>query len=366
MRTGRTLDRIFLWIVLILSFGGLFIFSSAALGVLAEDIQSFLIIIVKQLFLGLILGLLAMFIVLNINYKNWQKYAFYIFVISVVVSLLVFIPGIGIENLGAKRWIDLGFMTFQPAEFLKLGFIIYFASWLSRQKDRLGDFRKTFLPAIAIMAVPTLILIAQPDHGTLLSILATAVAMYLIAGGKWTHFILIILIGLLAFATTIYFKPYAITRIQTFLDPFADPLGAGYQIRQALIAVGSGGIFGRGFGQSVQKFGFLPETVGDSIFAVFAEEFGLLGTSLIILLFLAFTLRGFRIVKRAPDNFSGLMVLGIVILIASQSFINMGAMLGIVPLTGIPLIFISHGGTALFMALIEVGIVLNVSKRAQT
>ena len=365
MRSSKPLDKVFLSIVLILSFAGLFIFSSAALGVLAEDIQSFIFIVLKQLVFGLTLGLIAMYIVSNINYKNWQRYSLYIFIASAVTSLLVFAPGIGIESLGARRWVNLGFMTFQPAEFLKLGFIIYFAAWLSSKKDHLDSLKEIALPAIAIIAVPMAILIAQPDHGTLLSIMCAAIAMYLVAGGKIKNFLLIILLGFVALAITIYFKPYALTRIETFLDPFADPLGAGYQIRQALIAIGSGGVSGRGFGQSIQKFGFLPETAGDSIFAVFSEEFGFLGASAIVLLFLALALRGFRIVRRAPDNFSRLMVLGIVILIASQSFINMGAMLGIIPLTGVPLIFISHGGTALLFALIEVGIVLNVSRWAQ-
>lgn len=360
----RPLDKVFLSTVLILSFSGLFIFASAALGVLAEDIESFLYIIFKQLFFGLLLGLIAMFIVSNINYKHWQRFSIHIFVISIIASLLVFLPGIGIKSLGAKRWIDIGIATFQPAEFLKLGFIIYFASWLSSKKDGLDNL-KTALPVIFIIAIPTAILLAQPDHGTLLSILSAAFAMYLVAGGRWSHFFLIIILGVITLGITIYFKPYALTRIETFLDPFSDPLGAGYQIRQALIAIGSGGVFGRGFGQSIQKFGFLPETVGDSIFAVFSEEFGFWGSSAIVLIFLALTLRGFRIVKRSPDNFSRLMVLGIVILIASQSFINIGAMLGIIPLTGVPLIFISHGGTALLFALIEVGIVLNVSRWVQ-
>ncbi len=365
MRSSKPLDKVFLSIVLILSFAGLFIFSSSALGVLAEDIQSFLFIILKQLVFGLALGLVAMYIVSNINFKNWQKYSLYIFIASAVTSLLVFVPGTGIESLGARRWINLGFMTFQPGEFLKLGFVIYFAAWLSSKKDHLDSLKEIALPAIAIIAVPMIILMAQPDRGTLLSIMCAAVAMYLVAGGKIKHFLLITLLGIMALMVTIYFEPYALTRIKTFLDPLADPLGSGYQIRQALIAVGSGGISGRGFGQSIQKFGFLPETVGDSIFAVFSEEFGFIGATSIILLFLALTLRGFRIVGRAPDNFSRLMVLGIVILIASQSFINIGAMLGIIPLTGVPLIFVSHGGTALLFALIEVGIVLNVSRWAQ-
>ena len=359
---SQNYDKLFFIIVLILVFGGMFIFSSAALGIIEEGLSSYLALIGKQIIIGLSLGLISLNIISQVNYKFWQARATPIFVFSILLTLLVFVPKFSTVTLGARRWVDLGFITFQPSEFLKLGFVIYFASWLAAKKDSITKFNSGFLPAMFIMAVPTVIMLLQPDHGTLLSILLAGLAMFFIAGGKLKHLLLLVLVVLFSFSVLIYNKPYAMARITTFLDPSSAPLGAGYQIRQALIAVGSGRSFGRGFGQSIQKFTFLPEPLGDAIYAVAAEEFGFVGSVIIVMLFLAFSLRGFRIGSRAPDQFSRLLAIGIVILISSQSFINIGAMLGILPLTGVPLLFISHGGTALLLALAEVGLVLNISK----
>jgi cell division protein FtsW len=361
MRT-RTYDKFFFGIVLILVFVGLFIFTSASLGIFEEGVSNYLSVVVKQIVLGLMLGMTAMYGMSLVYYKEWQKYAGHIFLASIALTLLVFVPKIGVNTLGASRWLNLGFISFQPSEFLKLGFVIYFASWLASKKDAVTRFKDGFLPAMLILAIPAIILLKQPDMGTLLCILLAGISMFFVAGGRWKHLALLALSAVVGLVIIVSVRPYAMARITTFIDPQSDPLGAGYQIRQALIAVGSGQIFGRGFGQSIQKFNFLPEPLGDAIFAVAAEEFGFVGSTLIVLLFLAFTLRGLRISARAPDQFSRLLSLGIVILISSQSFINIGAMLGILPLTGVPLLFISHGGTALLFSLIEVGLILNISK----
>ncbi|MBI3633058.1 MAG: cell division protein FtsW [Candidatus Vogelbacteria bacterium] len=363
---GKSYDRLFFTIVVILVFSGIFIFSSAAQGMIEEGITSYLFILFKQFFLGLLLGSLALFVISKIYYKNWLRYSTHIFVFSVILTLLVFIPKLGLNALGAKRWIDIGFISFQPSEFLKLGFVIYFASWLSYKKDKIQSFRNGFLPAMLILAIPSIILLSQPDTGTLLCILIAGVAMFFVAGGRISHLSLLLFVAILGIGIVILTKPYAMARISTFLNPQADPLGAGYQVRQALIAIGSGQITGRGFGQSIQKFNYLPEPLGDAIFAVYAEEFGFIGCIIIVLLYLAFTLRGLRLSCRSPDQFSRLLALGIVILISAQSFINIGAMLSILPLTGVPLLFISHGGTALLFALAEVGLLLNISKFSNT
>ncbi len=355
-------DKLFFSIVFILVFGGLFIFSSAALGIFEEGIDNYLSIVLKQILAGLILGMAALHLMSRIYYKNWQRWAAPIFLFSIVITLLVFIPKLGVTTLGARRWLNLGVISFQPAEFLKFGFVIYFASWLASKKEAITRFKAGFMPGILIMAIPAVILLSQPDTGTLLSILLAGLSMFFMASGKWQHILLIIFLALIGLGIVISVRPYAMARIATFIDPQGDPLGAGYQISQALIAVGSGGLTGRGFGQSIQKFNFLPEPLGDSIFAVAAEEFGFLGSTLIILLFLGFTLRGFRISTGAPDQFSRLLVVGIVILISSQSFINIAAILGVLPLTGVPLLFVSHGGTALLFSLVEVGLILNISK----
>ncbi len=359
---SRNYDKLFFAIVSILVIGGIFIFSSASLGIFQESVSSYVSTIMKQIVLGLILGMASMYLMSGFYYKNLQKYAHLFFLGSIFLTLLVFVPKLGITTLGARRWVGLGSLSFQPSEFLKLGFVIYFAHWLSSKREAVTRFKEGFLPAMLIMVIPTLILLSQPDTGTLLCILIAGLSMFFVAGGRLKHLLLLVLVGILGLLIMIHIKPYAMARITTFMDPASDPLGAGYQIRQALIAVGSGRFIGRGFGQSIQKFNFLPEPLGDAIFAVAAEEFGFIGSVLIVLLFLAFTLRGLRISARSPDQFSRLLSLGIVILISSQSFINIGAMLGVLPLTGVPLLFVSHGGTALLFALIEVGIVLNISK----
>jgi len=196
----------------------------------------------------------------------------------------------------------------------------------------------------------------------LLVIAAAGLAMFVASGGRWRDVFVAAVIGAGIISIVAFTRPYVMDRILTFIDPGRDPLGAGYQIQQSLIAIGSGQLTGRGFGQSIQKFNFLPEPVGDSIFAVAAEEFGFLGTILVLFLFCFFATRGLKIARQAPTQFSRLLVVGIVILIMVQAFINMGAMLGLLPISGIPLPFISHGGTALLFTLASVGIIINISR----
>lgn len=362
----RKSDRIFLGIVVFLVFLGFLVFTSASLGLLAKGNVSFSSVAFKQLFFGIFLGSIALVVASNIHYRFWKKYSFYIFFSSVILSLLVFVPGVGIEHGGANRWIDLGFVSMQPAEFLKLGFVIYFAAMLSAAKNKIGTLKYGVLPGAVILVLVAAVLLSQPDTGTFLVIGITAFVMFIAAGGRWKHVGGASLFSIVGLAVLAMARPYIKERILTFLDPSRDALGAGYQIQQSLIAIGSGELTGRGFGQSIQKFSFLPEPIGDSVFAVAAEEFGFLGGVVIILAFLSLAFRGIYIAQKSPDTFSGLLVLGIVILIVSQSFINIASMLGVIPLTGLPLLFISKGGTALFMTLFSIGIILNVSKYKRT
>jgi len=223
-------------------------------------------------------------------------------------------------------------------------------------------FSRVFPLILGVMVVPTVILIAEPDTGTLAVTFSAVIAMFLAAGMKFRHLLVMIAVAMLALGTLAMFQPYVKERVLTFFDPSRDPQGSGYQIQKSFLAVGSGGIMGRGFGQSIQKYGSLPEPTGDSIFAVVGEEFGFVGGTLIIILFLLFGIRGIQIARLAPDAFSGLLAVGIVILIISQSFANIASTLGVVPFTGVPLVFVSHGGTALIAALLEIGILLNISK----
>lgn len=358
----KKIDKIFLLSFLLLLVTGLIVFVSASMGIYARDTAKFTSIIFSQMFFGLFLGLVACFITSKISYRYLKRFSFYIFILSVLMTLLVFVPGIGVSHGGASRWIYIGTLSFQPLEFLKIGFIIYFAAWISGVKDQIKTFRYGLLPFIILMSILGGILLKQPDTDSFIIIFITGLAMYLVGGAKWRHIFLIIAMAIVCLVGLFMMRPYLLNRLSTFLDPGANSLTSGYQIQQSLIAVGSGQLFGRGLGQSVQKFKFLPESVGDSIFPIAAEEFGFIGSLIIILFFIFFASRGLKIAGQAPDQFGGLLVLGIVILITIQSFINIASMIGVIPLSGSPLIFFSQGGTALMFALLEIGIILNVSK----
>jgi len=281
------------------------------------------------------------------------------------VTLLVFVPGLGQSHGGATRWLSVFGLSFQPSELLKIGFIIFLSAWLSDAKDKVKTFKYGFLPLLILFVITGAILLSQKDTDTLAIVVFSGLAVFLASGGQWKHVFISILIGVMSLTTIALTRPYVMNRITTFMNPSANALGSGYQIQQSLIAIGSGGLTGRGFGQSIQKFNFLPEPIGDSIFAVAGEEFGFLGATTIILIFVFFAFRGLKIAVNVPDSFGRLMVVGIVILVVSQAFVNIGAMVGVLPLSGITLPFFSHGGTALFMTLAEIGIILNISKSSK-
>lgn len=355
-------DKIFLSIVGILFVFGFFVFLSASLGLLAREGEIFSKVALKQLFFGLVLGLPALYIGMRVPYEKWKKLALPLFIVSMLLTLGTFLPHIGYATNGSHRWINFFGFSFQPTELLKVGLVLYLSLWFANVKQKASEFRFGTLPLLAILALPAILLALQPDNDSILILIASGVAIYLVAGGRWRDLGIMFLGLLVAVSIVVATRPYVRGRIMTFLDPSRDPLGSSYQVRQALLAVGSGQVLGRGFGQSVQKFNYLPEAVSDSIFAVAAEEFGFLGSVVILFLYLAFTLRGFWLAARASDPFGRYLTTGLVIVIAAQSFMNIGAMLGIIPLSGQPLIFFSQGGTALVFALFEVGIVLNISR----
>ena len=358
------IDKAYLILVLVLAFGGFFIFSSASLGLLASTGPSTRSVAINQ-GLGLVIGLAAFYLFSKINYKLFRKYAFFIFIAAIVINLALFIPHLTLYYNGASRWIEIGPVTFQPSEFLKIAFIIYFAAWLAHKKGKVSEFKSGLVPFLVLMAVTGALLLSQRDTDTFAIVFATGLGMLVIAGGKLRHIGLAILAIVVVIGLVALVRPYARERIMTYIDPSSDPQGAGYQLQQSLIAVGSGGLFGRGYGQSIQKFGYLPEPVGDSIYAVAAEEFGFVGASALVILFVLFSIKCLRIAARAPDAFGGLLVSGIAILVISESFMNMSAIVGLIPLSGIPLLFVSHGGTALIIALSASGIVANVSRYAK-
>jgi len=354
-------DRMFFMLVLAIVLAGLAIFSSASLGLLARETSSVSRNILLQAGLGFGLGFLALMLARATPLAWIKRSAPYLYAATLLFTALVFIPGVGFHSGGATRWISLGFTTVQPAEFLKIGLVIVLAWWLAPRARQLADPKKGIIPFTIILTLPSILLLAQPNTSTTLLFLATGAVMYFAAGAPGRDFGILALIALIALGTLLFVRPYVLERVKTFIDPSANALTSGYQIQQSLIAIGSGGLLGRGFGQSVEKFNYLPEPDGDSVFAVFAEETGFIGAVILLALFVALAARGIVIAGHSPDLFGGLLALGFSFIIILQAFINIGAMLGVIPLTGLPLPFISHGGTALMATLVMCGLILNVA-----
>ncbi len=358
----KKIDKTFFFSFLILIVAGFFIFSSASLGLLAKNESRFTSIAFNQIFFGLFLGTITCIITTHIPVKFWKKFSLLIFVLTSILALLVFVPGIGWSHGGATRWVTILGVHFQPSELLKIGYVFYLAAVLSKYKNKISEFKYGLLPFLILTGIVALLILTEPDNDTFFMTALAGFCMYFVSGARFKHIAILGCIGIVGIITIVIVRPYVLSRIMTFIHPAQNALTSGYQIQQSLIAIGSGGIFGKGFGQSSQKFNFLPEPVGDSIFAVASEEFGLIGSVIIILAFVFFALRGLKIASRVNDDFSRLVVIGIVILIIVGSFLNIAAMLAIIPLTGTPLIFVSQGGTALFIAMAEVGIILSISK----
>lgn len=314
-----------------------------------------------QIFFSLPIGIILGFIAFKIPLSYFKRFAWQSILINLALMILVFIPSIGITSGGAPRWLNLRFASFQPSELLKLIFIIYVSTWLAHKIEKKVFNKITIIPFIAILGVVASILILQSDASTLGVIAFLALVMYFSTNTPFWHTALmssIVLAGMLLFIKT---TPFRMNRVLILLGIKDDPMGIGYQVKQALIAIGSGGILGVGIGMSKQ-INFLPETMSDSIFAVYAEETGFVGSLILIFLFIFLLWRAFIIAKNSPDKFSQIFAIGIGSWICLQAFINIGSMLDIFPLTGIPLPFISYGGSHLIAELIGIGILLNISK----
>lgn len=363
--SDKKVDMVFLVLVLLILIFGLIILSSAGVVLAKTRFGDEYYFFKRQFFQGVLPGLFFLYVASQIHFSFWKKIALPFFVLSLFFLILVFIPGVGIHLQGASRWVNLGFFSFQPTEMMKLSLIIYLAVWISNRKEKIREFKEGLVPFVVIFSLVAFLVIKQPDIGTLGSITFFSMAMFFLSGSSLKHLALIIFIGLLGIFILIKIEPYRMNRLLTFLNPQHDILGVGYQINQARLAIGAGGVWGLGLGYSRQKFNYLPEPVGDSIFALVSEETGLVGSSVLILLFLLLALRGYKIARLAPDSFSGLLVAGIVSWIIFQALINIMAIVGLIPLTGVPLPFISYGSTSLVFLLIGTGIVLNVSKYGQ-
>jgi cell division protein FtsW len=358
-------DKKLLTTVVILLIFGLIMISSAGVIYSETRFADEYYFFKHQLFYGVIPGAFVLFLFQKIDYHVWRKFAVPMFLASIIFLVLVFVPGVGSRIYGASRWIKLGPFSFQPSEMAKLSIIIYLAAWLeSRGTQRIKDFFEGLLPFLGIMGLISFLIMKQPDTGTLGVIILTSFAIFFVSGARVKHLVSMGLMGLFALWVLVKIEPYRFNRILVFLDPSSDPQGIGYQVNQALLAVGSGGIFGVGLGHSRQKFNYLPEPVGDSIFAVLGEELGFVGGFALVFLFVFLAQRGLKIAKNAPDEFGKLVATGIIAWITMQAFINISANIGLIPLTGIPLPFISYGGTSLLFLMAAIGILLNISKHS--
>lgn len=308
------------------------------------------------------IGLLGAIITYRIDYSRWRRWAVPLLFVTILLLLLVFFPGIGSFFLGARRWINLGFTTIQPSEIAKLVFILYLAVWLEKRSGALRDLQAGFVPFIITVATIGGLILAEPDLGTTIVLILVSLAMYFVAGAPWRHLLTIGSAGIAIILVLIKIAPYRAQRFTVFLNPDLDPQGIGYHINQALLAIGSGGWFGVGLGHSRQKFNYLPEPAGDSIFAVTAEELGFFFVTIFIAAWCFLVYRGFHIARNAPDQFSSLIAAGITAWLGFQAFLNIGALSGLLPLTGIPLPLMSHGGTAMIVNLTGIGILLNISR----
>lgn len=353
-------DFVYISLAAILVLFGLVMISSSSVVQSTQIYDQNYAFVMRQL-IALGLGGVAAIILSRIPYERWRKWAPPFFMFCLFLLLLLFIPGIGKETKGAVRWINLGLFQLQPSELLKLGSIIYFSAWFERRQHLMKQFGTMISYGMILLPIVGL-MIVQRDLGTLLVILLTLGLLYFAAGASYKHIALGIGVGIALVAMLIAVEPYRLKRLATFRDAGADTLGAGYHINQANLAIGSGGWWGRGFGKSLQKYLYLPEPQTDSIFAITVEELGFVRSLVVLLLIGVFAYRGFQIASRAPDQFSRLLVFGLTTMLLVQAIINISAILGLIPLTGVPLPFISYGGTSLISCLIAVGIVANISR----
>ncbi len=349
---------IVLSVVVLTIFGLLMIFESSNVSAFRDfgDKYHF----VKDQITWGILGFIGIIIAYTIDYHKYYKLTVPMMLITILLLLLVFVPGIGVKALGARRWIGIGGISLQPAELAKLSLAIYLSAWFStKEKGR-------FLPFLLLVGLVTGLVILEPDLGTSIIILSLSAIVYFSSGASLLHFLLLIPAAAASIIVLAVTSPYRLKRLTTFLNPENDPLGASYHIRQILISLGSGGLFGLGLGGSRQKYEFLPEATTDSIFAIIGEEFGFLGSLILLFIYIYLLYKIFKIIKRAPDRFGFLLGCGILGMLAMQIIINLGSMTALFPLTGVPLPFISYGGSNLIISLISVGILLNIGKQKVT
>lgn len=347
----------------LLSVGLIMVYSASAVWADYKFNDSFYF--AKRQLLFAFVGIIAMYFMMSVDYWTWKKYGKIILIFCFILLILVLIPGIGNVRNGSRSWIGVGAFSIQPSEFMKLAMIVFLAKYLSDNQRLITSFRRGLLPILSLVFLAFGLIMLQPDLGTGVVMVGTCVVIIFVAGARIQHFIGLGMIGLIGFVGLIVSAPYRMQRIISFLDPWSDPQGSGFQIIQSLYAIGPGGLFGLGLGQSRQKFFYLPEPQTDFIFAILAEELGFIGGSFVILLFALLLWRGIRVALGAPDLFGSFLAIGIIAMIAIQVMINIGVVIGLMPVTGITLPFLSYGGSSLTLMLMAVGVLLNVSRHSR-
>ena len=353
-------SKILLTAVVIISlFGTLMIYSSSY--VWAEykfnDPYKYL----KSQSIFLILGYIVMFIVSKFPYQNYKKLSNIIFFICLGMLALVLIPGIGTVRNGSRSWFGIGGLGVQPSEFTKLGLIIFTSKYLENNNKDLKDIKKGVLPILGVLFLVFALIMLEPDFGTGIVIVMTIIVLLFVSGVKMNFFIKLGVLGLLGVVVLVIIAPYRMERIISFINPWSDPLGSGFQIIQSLYAIGPGGLLGLGFGNSRQKQFYLPEPQTDFIFSIISEEFGFLGVIIVATLFITIIYSGFKIAMNCEDKFGKYLAFGITFGLAFQTMLNLMVVVGLIPVTGVTLPFLSYGGSSLLISLTSMGILLNIS-----
>jgi len=349
-------------IALLISVGITMIYSSSCVYALKELGQANYFL--KRHLLFLAIGLVLTLMIMVMDYRDLQRWAKPLMLFSLFLLVLVLIPQVGKASFGARRWFKIGPFNFQPSEFTKMAVLIYIADYLARKGNKIHHFIKGFFPLILVMVTICCLIVKQPDFGNSLLVASMFLILMFIAGARILHMGLLGLLSLPVLYFLVVKVPYRWIRIKTFLDPWQDSQGAGFQLAQSQIALGSGGVYGLGLGKSIQKLFYLPAAHTDFILSIIGEELGLLGTLAIVLLFVAFIWQGARIVKRTTDPFGYFLSIGIILMIGLQAVVNIGVSIGAFPTKGLPLPFISYGGSALIFNMMSVGLLLNISRIA--
>jgi len=349
--------------IILICIGVVMIYSSSSIYAWERYKDSFFFL--KRHLIFLFIGSILTFFVMIMDYRKLREYTKPLLLLSIILLVLVLIPGIGREVSGARRWFRFKFLSFQPSELANLAVIIYVSDFIARKGTLIKQFLRGFLPPICVLGFCALLILMQPDLGTSVSLAVVVFIMLFIAGARVRYLLSLILASLPALYILIFSVPYRRARILAFINPWLDPKGSGFQIIQSQIALGSGGVFGVGLGHSRQKLFYLPAAHTDFIFSIIGEELGLVGTIGVIILFILFIQQGLKIIKNATDKFGYFLALGLVLMITFKAVINIGVSCGILPTKGLPLPFISYGGSSFIFDLISVGILINIARTGE-